>query len=394
MPPQFGKSDLLVNGLARLLRRQPWRRNAYASFADRVARKKSRQCRDLAEAAGCRIRDDSHAVTDWQTVEGGGLFATSTGGALTSLPVDGILVIDDPHKDRADAESALSRENLWDWWTSTASKRVHPVGSIIVCHTRWMPDDFIGRLSKDGGWEIVNLPAIDEQGRPLWRQRPLAFLEQQRRISEYDWHSLYMGSPRPRGTAVFRGVKYYDALPTSFRIGKGADLAYTARTRADYSCALVLLKGGKDDEGRELFYVAEVRREQCEVPDFVRTLGGLDVSYPGSWHWFCSTTEKGVAQVVSSGDVRIDAVLATADKFVRAQPVATAWNEGRIRVPRNAPWLKAFVDELGGFTGVSDRHDDQVDALASAHASIGQAVEPPRIIPGSGSRWGDSSRGF
>jgi phage terminase large subunit-like protein len=403
-PPQHGKSDLLVNGQARIIRRRPRLRNAYVCYGEKLVRKKSRQCRDTAVAAGVRLRDDSHAVNDWQTIEGGGLFSTGVGGPLTGNPVDGLLVVDDPHKDREDAESALSRERVWDWWTSTAKARLHPTASCIVSHARWHPDDLIGRLSKetkpgpDGkpipAWLRVTLPAVRSDGSPLWHLRPLSFLEEQRRSSEYDWESLWMCNPRLRGEAVFRGVKYYDALPTAFRIGKGADLAYTARTRADYSCALVLLKGGKDEQGRDLFYVAEVRREQCEVPDFVRTLGGLDVSYPGSWHWFCSTTEKGVAQVVSSGDVRIDAVLATADKFVRAQPVATAWNEGRVLVPRNAPWLKAFVDELGSFTGVGDRHDDQVDSLASAFASIGHAAAPPRIVTVSGTRFGDSNRGF
>lgn len=371
-PPQHGKSDMLVNGVARSLRRKPWLRNAYACYGDTLVRKKSRQCRDTALAAGVRLRDDSHAVNDWQTTDGGGLFSTGVGGPLTGNPVDGLLVVDDPHKDRADAESALARERVYDWWTSTARARLHPSASAIISHTRWHDDDLIGRLSKerkpDGSeaWEIINVPALNERGEALWHLRPASFLEEQRRGSEYDWWSLWMGSPRPKGEAVFKRAHFYAELPDRYSIGLGVDLAYTAKTRADSSVAVVLLKGGKNEQGLDLFYVAEVRRAQCEVPAFVEVLGGLNESYAGSWHWYCSTTEKGVAQVVSSGDVKIDPVLATADKFVRAQPVAAAWNEGRILVPRNAPWLKAFVDELGSFTGVGDRHDDHVDALASA----------------------------
>jgi predicted phage terminase large subunit-like protein len=392
-PPQHGKSDLFVNGVARLLRRKPWLRNAYVCYGDTLVRKKSRQCRDAAIAAGVRLRDDSHAINDWQTVDGGGLVSTGVGGPLTGQPVDGLLVVDDPHKDRADAESALSRERVHDWWNSTAKPRLHPTASAIIPHTRWHDDDLIGRLSKEmkpgpGGtmvpaWEVINVPAIKADGSPLWHLRPLEFLEEQRRGSEYDWWSLWMGSPRPRGTAVFRGAKFYDDLPATYRVGKGADLAYTAKTRADYSCGLVLLEGGVNEKGLPIYYVAEVRREQVEAPTFVRTLAGLNVSYPtGSWHWFCSTTEKGVAHVVSDGDsgVVIDPVLATSDKFVRAQPVAAAWNDGRVLVPRAAPWLKPFVDELGVFSGVGDKKDDQVDALASAFASLDIA---PRATGGS-----------
>ena len=41
----------------------------------------------------------------------------------------------DPHKDRAEAESALAREHVHDWWTSTAKSRIHPGAGVIICHT-------------------------------------------------------------------------------------------------------------------------------------------------------------------------------------------------------------------------------------------------------------------
>ena len=50
-------------------------------------------------------------------------------------------------------------------------------------------------------------------------------------------------------------------------------------------------------------------------------------------------------------------------EVARAQAVAAAWNDQRVLVPHDAPWLREFVDEVGGFTGVSDKADDQVDGL-------------------------------
>ena len=55
------------------------------------------------------------------------------------------------------------------------------------------------------------------------------------------------------------------------------------------------------------------------------------------------------------------------DKFTRAQPVAAAWNDGRVRVPMHAPWLSDFLAEVASFTGVGDKHDDQIDALSQAY---------------------------
>ena len=80
--------------------------------------------------------------------------------------------------------------------------------------------------------------------------------------------------------------------------------------------------------------------------------------------------------------VNVDAQLANADKFVRSQPVAAAWNAGRVLLPHEADWLEDFSAEVGDFTGVNDRHDDMVDALAAAFDALGEGVpvEMPRTF--------------
>lgn len=69
------------------------------------------------------------------------------------------------------------------------------------------------------------------------------------------------------------------------------------------------------------------------------------------------------------------------DKFARAQPVAAAWNAKQVHIRSGALWADAFVSEVVGFTGVNDRHDDQVDALASAFQAMTNSIPirpPPR----------------
>jgi predicted phage terminase large subunit-like protein len=83
--------------------------------------------------------------------------------------------------------------------------------------------------------------------------------------------------------------------------------------------------------------------------------------------WYTSTTEKGLADLLrEESGFRITGEVAKGDKFVRAQPVAAAWCAGNVLLPRKASWIGEFVTEVCGFTGVHDRHDDQVDALAAA----------------------------
>lgn len=402
VPPRHAKTETLLHALAYRLARRPWENVGYVTYADRVANEKSVFAREYAARAGVVLRDDANRLNRWVTPQLGGAIFTSIGGSITGLGVN-VLIVDDPHKDREDAESPAAREKVWNWYIGTALDRVETGGSVVVCQTRWHPDDLTGRLltqHAQDGWEVINLPALgfdqpdgsrvaDEEGDALWPERwPREELLKKKR-DDYEWRSKFQQSPVGRGGTLFRGAKFYDTLPVRYRVGKGVDFAYTAKTRADFSTAVVLL------EHEDLYYVVDVKRAQCEVPDFAGVLAALDIAHPtGSWHWFCSTTEKGVAQLLTDRGVYVEPVLATADKFVRAQPVATAWNEGRVLLPRDAPWLKDFVDELGLFTGVGDKHDDQIDALVSAFESVRYRAEEPRIVPGDGSRWSGDERGF
>lgn len=365
-PPRHGKTEILQHAVPWRLLEDPSLRIGYASYAQRFAEKRSARMRAIAAQVGVPISPDSASRSDWRTgADDGGVWATSVGGAITGEGFE-MLLVDDPHKDRAEAESALLRDRVYEWFTDTAYPRLEPDSSCLVFMARWHEDDLAGRLIKEG-WEHVVLPAIDPEGRALWSERwPLdKLLGIKEQLGPYGWESLYQGRPMPRGGALFKDVTFYDTLPPSFRIGKGCDLAYTAKTRADRSAAVVMY----EHEG--YYYVVDVRTARVRVPDFVSVLVSMDGTYPGAWHWFTSTTETGLADLATAtAGTHIIGERAAADKFVRAQPVSAAWNSGRVLLPRSAPWLDQFVSEVCGFTGLGDRRDDQVDALASAFSRL------------------------
>lgn len=367
-PPQHGKSTVVLHSLIWRLLRAPSRRHAYVTYASQFARDQMYQAALLARAAGLAV--ERFALDRWRTAQGGGVVATGIGGPLTGYAVDGVLVVDDYVKNRAEAESPTLRERTWAWFTSTALTRVHPGASVVVVATRWHPDDLAGRLIKDG-WEWVNLPALNEDGQPLWpERRPLEWLEAQRRqIGEYDWHALYMGQPRQRGGTLFREPTYYDRLPEDgYRRARGFDLAYSAKRSADYSVILT----GRYAAG--VLYLEDCWRAQVEAPVFARR-AGMDVS---PMYIYAHGVERGAVDLFRR-DYRLPVVLRDAsragDKFTRAQRAIAAWNEGRIRVPQSAPWLGAFLAEVQAFTGLDDPHDDQVDALAALWDGVSQASE-------------------
>src|SRR6185295_3906465 len=52
------------------------------------------------------------------------------------------------------------------------------------------------------------------------------------------------------------------------------------------------------------------------------------------------------------------------DKIMRLHSQTTWFENGRVYLPRQAPWLEEYVAELTGFPGT--KFDDQVDSTAQA----------------------------
>ncbi|MEV8350808.1 hypothetical protein ACFVTT_27835 [Streptomyces niveus] len=93
----------------------------------------------------------SGPMQDWEVTSGGGVRSVSVGKGLTGFDVN-LLIVDDPHKDRADAESEASRRALHDWYSSTALKRLQPDRNAVVgIQARRHPDDWAGRRLADEG---------------------------------------------------------------------------------------------------------------------------------------------------------------------------------------------------------------------------------------------------
>lgn len=378
VPPRFGKTELLKHGIAWVIAQHPDIQVMYASHSARVAEKKSRGIRDIAVRAGIPLAADSRAKADWRTtVEEGGVWAGGVDGSWTGEGA-GLIVIDDPHKGRAEAESSTIRERIHGWLLSDALTRMEPNASVILNQARWHPEDLAGHAIALG-WEHVNLTAITPEGESLWPERwPLKRLLEIRETlggeDGYEWRALYCGDPRGRGSRVFGDVTFYEELPDLEAIAIGLDFAYSTRTSADFSVAVALGRAG------DRYYVLDVVRVHEEPRDFRERVRNLVALHPGAVaSAYAASTELGGIEFIRDGHIPINAQIAKVDKFSRAIPTAAAWNTGKILLPRSAPWLNPFVSEVCGFSGVKDLHDDQVDALAAAFDSVGltMPIRPP-----------------
>lgn len=395
-PPRHAKTTTLLHGFAYWLAADPADTCAYFTYSDRQARSKSRVAFRMALDANIPIDPSSKDMSEWRTIHGGGLLAGGVAGGLTGQGVSGLFVIDDPYKNREQADSVLWREKVWEWFTEVVMTRLE-AASVIIVHTRWHEDDLIGRLSKDSSWTYVNTPGIAEEddvlgrevGEALWPERfDRPYLdEQKRQMGEWSFAALYQGRPQPRGSNLFTEPARFTLPKTpeewrDFLTGKrlviGVDPAASEKTYADYSVAVVIARDGLGPMARS--WILKVIRKQCTIPVFVSDLRALQSYWKALLAVEAVGGFKAVPQMLKHVDpsLRIVEIRPTTDKFIRGQGFAAAWNAGEVLVPvgdePELAWVDPYLQELLSISGVKDAHDDQFDASAHGWNALANVV--------------------
>jgi predicted phage terminase large subunit-like protein len=397
MPPQHGKSMLTSEFFpAWYVGRNPTRSVIASTYSQELASDFGRKVRNLTDTPLHRaafplgrMSEDSKASHRFNTDAGGAYYAVGRGGSITGRGAH-LLLIDDPLKDRAEAESETVRESLKGWYRSVARTRLRPAGAIVVILTRWHDDDLAGwqlREHQHEGWEILSLPAMAEaddplgrsEGEALWPEfRPLAELEQTKlALGTYDWTALYQQRPVPSEGGIFKAAWFdatrYDVPLANYkRIVQSWDTGQKAADRNDPSVCTTW------GESETTFDLLDVFRKRMEYPELRRIAESLALLH------------KPVAVLVedkSSGqslvqDLKVSTKLPViprepeGDKVIRAMSVSPLCEAGRVRLPRVAAWLPDFEAELYRFPNAV--HDDQVDSMTQAltymHRGGGGAV--------------------
>lgn len=216
MPPRHGKSLLCSEFFPSwYFGRNPERQIIFATYAQTLADDFGRRVRnwlrdDMYRSVfpGTLLATDSAAADKFNVGRRGAYYAAGVDGPLTGRGAD-CLVIDDPLKGRADADSDLVRRRLKDWYSAVAYTRLMPGGAIVIIQTRWHPDDLAGWILKEHtheDWTVLNLAALSEDGKALWPEcYPTADLERIKgALSSRDWAALYQQSPTVDGGNILK----------------------------------------------------------------------------------------------------------------------------------------------------------------------------------------------
>ena len=391
MPPRHGKSTLASIAFpAWHLGRHPDHEFISCSYSGSLAMGFSRKVRSLLRdpsyktAFKTRLDPDSQSAEAWLTTNGGGYVAAGVGGGITGKGAH-VLVIDDPVKNREDAESANNREANWDWYTSTAYTRLAPGGGVLVILTRWHDDDLAGKLlsaAQEGGdeWTVVKYPAIAEEneefrshGEALHPERydVEALQRIQRAVGPRDWSALYQQNPVADDGDYFSRdmIQYFDPEDIDLDRMKfycAWDLAIGKKDRNDYSVGMVV---GIDE--MEHIFVVDVVRGRFDGFELVEQI--LDMYE--TWRPSIVGIEKGHIEMALGPflEKRVrerglyeayfkDLKTGRRDKEARARAIQGRMQQGMVHFPKNEVFTGPLIAELLRFpNGV---HDDQVDALA------------------------------
>ena len=379
VPPRHGKSELASKRLpAWLLGRQPHKQFLSVSATEGLAADFGRDVRNIIGSAeyraifDTRLAEDSQAKGKWHTSEGGMFYAIGVEGNILGRGGD-LLLIDDPYATMKEAQSELTRKNVWDWYTGTAYNRLMPGAAIVVINHRMHEDDLCGQLLAQqaaGGdkWEVVELPALNDAGEALWPEAyPVQALERIRRNSQPRyWSALYQQRPAPEDGDYFKAdwLRPYTVAPDlqTLRVYGGSDYAVTA-DGGDYTVHAVV---GLDPEGR--MYLLDLWRKQASSDMWVESFCDMVLQWkPMAWAEEQGQIKSGVGPFLErrmrerrAYTVR-EQFPTRGDKAIRAQSIRSSMAMNGLYVPMNAPWYADLRSELLSFP--AGKHDDQVDAL-------------------------------
>jgi predicted phage terminase large subunit-like protein len=350
-----------------------------ASLADYFGRRVRNVMLEHGDALSVSLAKDSRGSARFSLDNGGEYFASGVRGPITGRRAD-LILIDDPIKSWAEAESQTFRDALHDWYRAELTARLKPDGCIVLIMTRWHQDDLAGRLMRaDSGWNCLTLPALAVAGDPLGRELGEALwpewqdagaMERRRSdVGERAFMALYQQDPRRAEDTLFNTAKIavLATPPEVARTIRAWDLAATAASAGrnpDFTVGLKL--GVTPGFHLVVLDIIRMRAPPGEVEARLMATAKLDgvgtlVALPKD------PGQAGEAQIAmlkaKLPGFMVEATPERGTKVMRAMPASAQVDQGNLSVLA-APWNENFISELSAFP--DSAKDDQVDALSRA----------------------------
>ena len=388
-PPQHGKSMTVTESLPSwILMKYPETRAILSSYNEESAERFSRRNRDKLQQWGAALfgvrLGGMNRSTEFE-LEGhrGRLISRGIMSGITGHPAD-LLVIDDPIKNREEADSPAYRNKVWGEWLNSLKSRLQAAAKVIVIMTPWHEDDLAARILRtEDNIRLLRLPVEAEptarEPDPLGRQagEPLCpelgknakWLRQFKRAYLKDasggqraWLALYQCRPRAEeGNLIHRDWwRFYDAPPSDLRsLCVSVDAAFKGGENNDFVAITVWGSRNRD------FYLLDCVNRHLT---FTQTLAEIRAAQ-GRW----PKADAVLIEDKANGSAIIDVlrqemfcipVDPEGGKEARVQAVAPMIESGHVFLPRNAAWIEEYLNQWTAFP--NGQHDDMVDSSTQA----------------------------
>lgn len=392
LPVGSGKSLIIEYFITWCFARSVNNTFCYVSHSDRLINKLSKECKDIIENPlwqqlfQHKLKKDDRQRVNFSFDEAKnrtGLTAGTTGGAITGLDAgnpniegfSGALIIDDP-MDAGNARYERAREEVVTFYDEKlATRRRTPTTPTILIMQRLHLDDLVGWIEKNEPeiWDIVCVPALDEEGHSFWEERyPAKELRQIQTVNNFKFQSQYQQNPIASGGSVIKveWFKYYP-LNVQFeykRIFITGDTAQKVKEHNDFSVFFVwgVTKFGK-------LHLLDRIRGKWEAPDLKRQVKMLwnrwssginNVPCSGLYVEDKASGTGLIQEIKRECAIPVLPLVADKDKLTRLEAVLAHIEAGNVELPGSPELNKDLLNECEAFTrDDSHKHDDQVDTL-------------------------------
>lgn len=327
------------------------------------------------------ISKDENTKSKYTTPNGGLRYSTSTGGTVTGMGAD-VIVVDDPQNPQL-ARSEKERENANTFFNETLRSRLNKPskGVFIVIMQRLHEQDLTGvLLEKDfDNWEHICLPAeLSDNVKPVELKRKykdnLLFKDRLSRevldgfkvgLGSYGYSGQYMQLPSPSDGGIIKRnwFNIVKELPKDLTWNYFLDTAYTDKS---YNDATAMMSAAYHNNQ---VYIREVKAVRLEFPELVKEIQTFVSAngYTNSSRIYIEpkASGKSIAQQLkrTTGLNIVEDKAPNQDKVSRVSSVSAIIEAGRVNL-LDMRYVDSFLDECAAFPNGS--HDDQVDVLVMA----------------------------
>ena len=324
-----------------------------------------------------KLAADSKASGRWATSSGGMYYAVGVGSNLAGRGGD-LVGIDDPHSEQT-AMSAKGFDDAWDWYTGGPRQRLQPGGSIVLVQTRWSEKDMTGQLiramAKDplaDQWEIVELPAIFEDGKPCWPEFwSLEDLTAVRAsIPPSKWNAQYQQNPTGEENAIIPREWWnkweQEQVPQLQYVIQSYDTAFSKRETSDFSAITTWgVFYPVEGEGPNLILL-DSKKGRWDFPE----LKEIALELYSFWEPDSVIVEAKASGMPLTQEMRqtgIPVINFTPsrgnDKVSRVHAVSPLFEAGMVWAP-DKTFAEELIEEVAAFP--NGEYDDLVDSMTQA----------------------------